>query len=187
MTNKIIIGLCTAATVVFVGLGSLWYLFATYNTAASLQNTDEMKVKSNSAEFDNMWKKIQQASQIPEQKKNAFKEVFEGYAGARSTGGDNQMMTWIKESVPNLDLGIYDKLMNIITGSRDTWTNKQNELVSIAEQYNGLLVTQPRGSLLGMMGFKHIDPKVITSSKTEETFSTGKDDDVMLFNSKAER
>lgn len=150
------------------------------NQASSLQNQYEMKVKANQGEFDNLWKKIKQAAQIPEQKKNAFKEIFNSYAGARSTGGKDQMMTWVKESVPNVDLGIYDHLMNIITGSRDTWTMKQTELVSIAEQHNKLLVVQPQGFVLGLLGHKTIEPKVITSARTEETFSTGQDNDISL-------
>jgi len=151
-----------------------------HNTAASLKNTYEMKIKANEGEFDGLWKKLKQSAQVPEQKKNAFKEIFNSYAGARSTGGDNQTMTWIKESVPNVDLKVYDQLMNIITGSRDTWTMKQTELVSIAEQYNALLVSQPKGFFLNLFGHQKISPKVITSERTEQSFLTGKDDDISL-------
>jgi hypothetical protein len=151
-----------------------------HNTASSLRNSYEMKVVANSSELDNLWKKIKQSAQVPEQKKEAFKEIFNSYASSRSTGGENQTMTWIKESVPNVDLKVYDQLMNIITGSRDTWTMKQTELVSIAEQYNALLVSQPKGFFLSVFGHQKIDPKVITSERTEQTFSTGKDDDISL-------
>ena len=151
-----------------------------HNQAAVLRNSYEMKVKANSGEFDNLWKKIKQSAQVPEQKKEAFKEIFNSYATARKTGGDNQVMTWLQESVPNVDLQTYDQLMNIITGSRDTWTMKQTELVSIAEQHNAMLVSQPRGFILSIFGHQKIDPKVITSERTEKTFESGKDDDISL-------
>lgn len=34
-----------------------------HNTASSLKNSYEMKIKSNSGEFDNLWKKIKQSAQ----------------------------------------------------------------------------------------------------------------------------
>jgi hypothetical protein len=171
-----------AFSVFIVGLlfmGGL--LIGSYNGAASLRNTYEMKVKSNQAEFDGMWKKLSHAAEIPNEKKNAFKEIYESYAVSRTSKSQNQMMTWIKESVPNVDLSTYDHLMNIVTGSRDSWTMKQNELVSIAEQYNNKLAVFPGNFLLPVMGFQKIEPKIITSERTEESFQTGKDDNVSLF------
>lgn len=165
------------------GIGLLTVIgisISTYNSQASLQNLYEMKVKDNSSEFDNMWKKISQVVQIPEAKKNAFIEIFQSYAQARTSEGQGQMMTWIKEAVPNADLSTYDKAMNIIVASRDGWTMRQKELVAIASQYNDALVRFPGNFFLRMFGFKKIDPKVITSSRTEKAFETGKDDDVDL-------
>lgn len=174
------------AAISILGIGALTALISGFtilswhNTASSLKTSYEMKVKANSGEFDNLWKKIKQAAQVPEQKKEAFKEIFNSYASSRSTGGDNQTMTWIKESVPNVDLKVYDQLMNIITGSRDTWTMKQTELVSIAEQYNIMLSQQPKAAILGFFGHQKIDPKVITSERTEAAFSSGQDNDISL-------
>jgi len=157
----------------------LW-LIGTYNDAATLRNQYESKVAANSAEFDNMWKKIQQTAQVPEAQKNAFREIFEGYANARTSEGQGRVMTWIKEAAPTVDLRLYGQLMNIITGSRDGWTRNQRELVSISEQYNQRLSVFPGNFILPMMGFQKIVPKVITSTRTEAAFATGKDDDVNL-------
>lgn len=183
MNNKIVI----MSVAALAGIGLLTatiigvYGISTYNSEASLKNNYEMKVRDNSSEFDNMWKTIQQSAQIPEAKKNAFKEIYVEYAAARTSKSENQMMTWIKESAPNVDLNTYDKLMNVIVGTRASWTFRQKELVSIAETYNQKLVTFPSNIFLGMFGFQKIDPKVITSARTEEVFITGKDDDVNLF------
>lgn len=170
------LGILAFAGISLVTLG--FTALSWHNSASKLENAYEMKVIDNRSMFDNMWKKIKQVSKVPEDKKNAFKEIFNSYAQSRNSGSDQQVMTWVKEAVPNMDLNIYDNVMNIIVGSRDTWTNKQTELVSIAEQHNLLLVTQPKGFILELFGHKKIDPKIITSDRTEEVFATGKDNDV---------
>lgn len=151
-----------------------------YNSQASLKNTYEMKIKDNSSEFDNMWKKISQVCQLADSKKEAFREIFVANSDARTPDGAGKMIYWVKEAAPNLDLKVYDNAQNIIVGSRDSWTFRQKELVGIAEQYNKNLVTFPRNIFLGMFGFQKIDPKVITSGRTEKAFQEGRDDDVSL-------
>jgi hypothetical protein len=172
-----IVGLLTAG--VFALILVVWGI-NTYNTAASTQNLYNMKVKDNSSEFDNMWKQISQVTQIADSKKEAFKEIFNGYATARTPEGAGKVMFWVKENAPNADLNVYDKAQNIIVSSRNGWTMRQKEMVSIATTYNDMLVRFPKGSFLKLFGFKIIDPKVITSTRTEKTFETGKDDDVSL-------
>jgi hypothetical protein len=141
-----------------------------------------MKVKDNSSEFDNMWKKIAQAANIADNQKESFKEVFKAWAGNSTPQDGGKMMLWIKQAVPDTKaLGdIQTQVMNIMTGSRDGWTMRQKELVSIASTYNDNLVRMPKGAILKFFGFQHIDPLVITSTRTDNAFKTGKDDDVSL-------
>jgi len=180
MNKTLILSIIAGIGIFSIGIIGVFGLTALswHNTAASVKVSYEMKVEDNASQFDNMWKKITQVSKIPEQKKEAFKEIFTSYAESRSSESDNQLMTWVQESVPNADLSTYDNVMNIIVGSRDTWTSKQTELVAVAETYNKFLVTQPRGFVLSMFGHTKIEPKVITSDKTEKVFATGKDNDI---------
>lgn len=178
----LMVGAAFAIIAFFTVLISAAVVWSRYERVALLKNQYEMKEKDNHSEFDNMWKKIQQAAQVPEQKKEAFRTIFDSYAGSRSGNGGGQLATLVKEQVPSVDLSIYDKLMNIVTGSRDSWTARQKELVSIASEYNAVIAVQPWKSVLGWMGFERIEPKLITSERTERTFETGKDDDVSLFN-----
>ena len=171
-----VVGVMLLTCIVFVSIA-----VGTYNTQAGLKNRYEMKVVDNTSEFDNLWKKLNQVAQIPDKKKDALKEIFNSYASARTSPNQGQMMSWIKEAIPNADMSIYDNLMNIVIASRDSWTMRQKELVSIAEVYNGNLVTFPNNIFLGMFGFKKINPEVITSTKTENVFKSGKDDDTQLF------
>lgn len=166
--------------VLLIGAMSVFSVISSYNTASKLKNTYEMKIKANSGEFDGMWKQISQVVQIADSKKEAFKEIFNGYATARTPNGAGQVMFWVKENAPNLDLNVYDKAQNIIVASRNGWTARQTELVDIAREYNQGLVTFPNNLVLGMFGFEKIDPKVITSLRTEKAFEEGRDDDVSL-------
>lgn len=180
--NKLVIPAIIVSIVgaIAVLLVSIVCVLGIYNDEASLKNLYDMKVKDNSSEFDNMWKKISQAAQIADNQKDAFKEIFQQWAQNSTPQDGGKMMLWIKQVSP--DVGgittVQTQVMNIMVGSRDGWTMRQKELVSIASTYNDNLVRQPRGFILGLFGFKHIDPLVITSSRTDAAFKTGKDDDV---------
>lgn len=167
---------------ILLALVSGGYLLSVYNDQASLKNHYEMKIKDNESEFDNMWKQISQSSQIADSNKNAFKEVFTAWATGSTPQEGGKMMLWIKQAAPNTKglYSIYKQVMNIMTGKRDGFTMRQKELVAIAEVYNGNLVTMPKGFFLKLFGFQHIDPLVVTSSRTDNAFKSGKDDDVSL-------
>jgi hypothetical protein len=157
------------------------YALSIYNDQASLQNHYDMKLKDNQSEFDNMWKKISQACQIADNKKESFKEIYAAWATSSTPQDGGKMMLWLKQVSPDVKgLDVYDNVMNIMTGSRDSFTMRQKELVSIAEIANGNLVTMPRGFFLKLFGFKHINPLVITSTRTQKVFDSGLDDDVSL-------
>lgn len=182
MSKKLLTVIVVLAAALLFGVVSLVWGVSTYNTQAGLLNQYEMKIKDNQNSFDVMWKKISQVCQIADAKKDAFKEIFSGYAAARTVQGSGQVMNWIKENAPaNVDLKVFDNAQNIVVASRDSFAARQTELISIAESYNLNMVTMPRGFVLKLFGFKNIDPKIVTSSRTEEAFSSGRDDDTSLF------
>lgn len=181
--NKLVLSLVAVLVLGFItlGVGLLWGI-GTYNRANSLLNTYEAKLKANTASFDNMFKTIDQSSQVTNKQKDALKEIFTSYASARTTGGsqDGSLMKWVQESIPNVDVSVYKTLMNTITSARESWTMRQLELVDIAREYNLLLSQFPTNVLLNSLGFKKLDPKVVTSSRTDKAFETGRDDDTKL-------
>ena len=159
---------------------SACYVIGQYNNESSLKVLYDSKVKANSADFDNLWKKISQSYQVADANKDALKEVITGYATARTgPGAKDPAVAWVKEAVPNVDLSVYKQLLNIVTSSRDGWTERQKELVDVARQYNENLAVFP-GNVILKMWFQPIDAKVITSSRTEAAFESGKDDNVDL-------
>jgi hypothetical protein len=130
-----------------------------------------------------MWKKIKQVAQVPEMKKNALMDIFNSHAKARSGGQrGGSLALWIKESVPNADMKVYDNLQNIIVGSRDRWTMRQKELVDLDRERKQMFRTIPSNIFLAVVGRQEGDVKItiITSTRTDAAFSTGKDDNVDL-------
>lgn len=156
------------------------YVIGVKNTQAGLQVQYDSKLKANNASFDNMWKKIQQTAQVTDAQKNALKEIMIGYAQARGGNGGGSMATSVREAIPNVDTKVFQQLMNIITGSRDQWTAEQIQLVDVARQYNFNLSQFPKSFILDLFGYKPIDAKLVTSSRTDKAFETGKDDDTDL-------
>jgi hypothetical protein len=164
----------------FAGVMLAWGV-GTYNQATTLRNQYEAKLKANEAVFDNMWKKISQSTEVTNMQKEALKDIFVGHAAARAgSGGAGSFINAVREVVPNVDTSIFKALMNVITGSRDEWTANQVALVDIAREYNLMLQAFPSNILLGAFSFKPIEVKLITSTRTDTAFKTGKDDEVAL-------
>lgn len=138
-----------------------------------------MKIKDNQSEFDNMFKKIGQSMQVTKAQQDSIKEIIVANATARTTSG-GELIKMVTESIPNIDTKTFQNLQNIIVGSRDSFSFRQKELIGIAEEYNKNLSVFPRNIILGMLGFKKLDPLVITSSHTKEVFSSGEDNEVEL-------
>ena len=157
------------------------YVIGVNNQEVTLRATIEQKQRDNTSEYDNMWKKISQVAQVTDAQKNALKDIFCSYAQARNNGSDSQIMTWIKESVPSVDSSTFNNLQNIITGSRDTFTFRQKELLDLKREHDILLRQFPSSFILGFLGRKPIEVTIVTSSRTEKSFETGKDDNVDVF------
>jgi hypothetical protein len=179
---------------IWVGAGAVIFVMALIvigmmvsykNREVGLFNQIKAKNKDNTSEFDNMWKKIAQSAEITTEAKNALKEIFVEHAEARSSGqpGGGSLATWIKESVPTVapDSMPFKNLMNIITAARDRWTARQKELIDYKREYDNLVQKIPS---CWFVTDRKPEITIITSSKTEKTFATGKDDDIGLFGKK---
>lgn len=168
--------------IIVLGLVMIGSMFISYNNKeVMLRTTMVAQQLDNTSVFDNMGKKISQVAQVSVKQMEMLKEIFASHAQARTTGGDKQVMTWIKESIPNVDTTTFNNLQNIIVSSRDAWTMSQRKLIDLKREHDQLLQMFPSNIILGMLGKKPFEIKIITSSKTEKAFETGKDDDVKLF------
>lgn len=178
-TTIITLSIIAALILVFGSLAG--YGITLFNTSNTLKLTYEAKVSSNEADFDNMKKVIGQTAQVSKAQMDKLKEIYVEYADARSSDASKAIMNWVQEAVPNIDASTFNNLQNIIVSSRNGWTARQRELVDISREYNTLLVKFPSNIFLGFFGFQKINPLIISSSDTKESFKTGEDNDTNLF------
>lgn len=176
------VGIVSLVLVVAVVLGIM--TISTLNREGILRVTIEQKQKDNTSEFDNMWKKIAQTAQVSEKQASVLKDIFVSYADARTDKNGGALMKWVQESCPNVDTGVFNKLMDIITASRDAWTFRQKELLDLNREHEKMFAVFPSNIILGMFGRQRIDVKIVTSERTDKAFETGKDNSTELFGGK---
>jgi hypothetical protein len=179
------IGLTVLLAIVLVALFLAAWVIGLSNKDKQFRNLLEAKQADNTSEFDNLRKKISQSVEVPDMAFDKLKEVFNEYADARS--GDKNasaaLANWIHEAVPNVDVAseTFVNLQNIITSSRDAWTQRQKELLDIKRQHDNLLDTDPGGFVLrSFLGREEVDVQIVTSTLAERAFETGTDDDFSL-------
>jgi hypothetical protein len=153
-----------------------------HNKEVRLRNLIVNKQTDNKNEMDAMWKNISQTAQVAEKDRASLMEIFNGYATARAgTDPKTPLMNWIKEAVPNIPAGTFDKLMNIIVAQRDGFKFRQKEILDFKREHDNLIDTFPSNIFAGLLGRHKIDVVIVTSTRTENAFKTGKDDDTQLF------
>jgi hypothetical protein len=181
MSKGIIVALAVVGVILVTIFSIVGMFISCSNQEAILRTTIEAKLTDNTSEFDNMVKKISQVAQVSQKQMEMLKDIFVGYADARTPDSGGQLMTWIKESVPNVDMSTMNNLQNIIVGSRDSWTMRQKELVDLSREHTKLLRVFPSSFVLSILGRKEVPIVIVTSGRTEKAFATGKDDDTNVF------
>jgi chemotaxis protein CheY-P-specific phosphatase CheC len=139
------------------------------------------------ANFDKMHKTIAQIAEVAdakmEQSKEAFKEIYPELISGRYDSDNGMLMKWIQESNPQFDLvsagSIYDKLAVAIEANREEYFNEQEKLISYRNEHNNILTTFP-GSVF-FPNREKIEIVIITSEYTENTYKSGKEDDISIY------
>ena len=171
------------AILVFIVVGAICFgcqLTSVYNTHISLKNQIEAKQKANEASFDTMWKKIQQVSNVSDKYKQGLKEVLIAYTEGRKEDSKNMLMRWGNEAVPNFDSTLYKQVNNVIVSSRDDFYKDQQILLDLNRQHNEFVERFPNNIFCSILKIEKIDIKIVTSTKTEQAFETGKEDNIQL-------
>ena len=166
--------------VILFGFGIFSKGVGLYNQEINLKKKIEAKQDENKAIFDNTWKKIKQATNVTDKYKEGFAEVLKAYTSGREVESEQLLVNWTKEAVPNFDSSLYKQLMNIIVSSRDDFTLNQKQLIDLNREHDVLLETFPNNLFYHFLGAKKINITVVTSTKSEEAFETGKEDNIEL-------
>jgi len=167
--------------VVIVCVGSIFLMGISYNNLEvdlrEQVKTQQEVIKLN---YDKMFKVIAQVAQVPEQAKKTFKDIYpeliEGRYG-NSRGG--ALMSWVQEHNPSFDWSLYSRVQVAIESNRQEFFLEQKKLEDFKREHSILIKKFP-GSLF-LSDISEIDIQVVTSTKTEKTFETGKEDDIKVF------
>lgn len=176
---KAMIGIASVLVLVLVGV---FMYMGISNNEVRLRNQLTAQQKANEATFDNCWKTVQQLAQVADKHKDAFKEVFVGLMDARHYEKGGTLFKFITESNPNYDSSLFQKLANAIEGHRKEFLNEQKKLIDLKREHDNALTTMPSSWFVG--GRPPVEIKIVTSSKTEKTFETKKEDEVEVFQKK---
>ena len=148
-----------------------------------MSNLCTRKSQDHESRFDNKWKKIKQSTQIAEKEKERLTELFQSALQNRGTlSNQSAFISALHEAYPNLPQMSYSKIMDIMTSSRDEFTQRQTELLDMCREYDNLSKIPARW----FVDKKDLSTKcqVVTSTHAKETFKNGVDDDVNLFEGK---
>ena len=170
--------LCVAGGVSIGIILACMYVGA-FNKEADLRNLATAQKGVIEASFDTMWKIISTQAQVPEQAKEAFKEMYTPLIEGRYSQGDGTLMKWIKEQNPSFDWSLYGKLMTSIEAQRTTFFEEQKKMLSIIKQHTDLLTQMPSKWFLS--GINPIEYTIISSTVTKAVMESGIEDNVDLF------
>lgn len=175
MKNKgLFIGVLVVA---FFGLTAVIMNYTYENKYITLINLYEAQVSDDKIVYDEVWKVVKQQAQVSDSYAENFKKIYVDLMEARNYGGES--FKWIQEQNPAFSQDMYMKLMNTIESQRAKFTSAQRKLVTYHQEIKNLVQLFPSRLFVG----DHAIPKleIVTSTKTEDTFKSGKEDDVDLF------
>ena len=180
MKKRLIITLGTIAFLAIISCIIVGTVISTKNKEAKLKQLVIAQQTSNKANFDKMFKVIQQVAEVADQYKEAFKAIYpQLIEGRYSNEKSGTLMKWVTESNPTFNTSLYEKLTDAIEANRAEFFNEQQKLIDYQREHNTMFVTWPASWILNPKDT--ISITIITSKTTKETFATGEENDVNLF------
>lgn len=180
--------------IVFIGTGTVLVLFSLFtfigyisanNREVRLRNQIQAKQIDNQNIYDNMIKTIRQNSEITQAQVEMISQVFEKYANAR-TSPTGTIAGALHETVPNMDRTSqgFINLQNIVTASRAKVEINQTALLDLKREHDNTLTTFPSSLFCSIANKQPIEITIVTSTKVQQIFKTGVDDEALVFEKK---
>ena len=174
---KTIIALLSVAA---IAIAALVYGVGVSNTEHRLHNRFTAQEGQMKIAFNQAFTILKQQAGVTEEYKEAFKSIFTGVADARYSGEKGQaLMKLIHESNPSFDVSLFKTLMRSIEAQWTNFNREQTIALSIQQEHNNLLDNAPSSFIVG--GRPRLAVQLVTSTATENAFTTGKNDDLDLF------
>lgn len=184
--NLIIIGV-----VLFFSIIGVVMYFSYNNTEIVKREQTTAQEDVCKANFDKMYKVINQVAQTAGQfamvSKDAFKEIYpslmEGRYGNERGGA---LLSMVTESNPNYDMKavgeLYKNLQNVIEANREEYFVEQKKLIDLQREHSIYIKRTPARWFIS--NDKEIEITIITSEKTKEVYRTAEENDINLFDKK---
>ncbi len=198
MRKALIIGLVVVGILGFGGISVYNTINSEYNAGMTLETQISEQYQKNQNQLDATTKKIVESVGIANLKSEKFRQIISDavkgrYEGKMEPGTGGAMFSAIKEAYPQLDLGIYDKIVDLINAEREAFKNQQDLLLSKLQTYKqwkstGIIrqwfVTKyfPSTNLEARIGTRVLTGAealeqiqlLVTSQGTDDAFNTGK-------------
>lgn len=175
--HSLIGGLVVLVVIVFV----YFIVGVSYkNNEVKLRNQFAAQLKVNESTFDKMWKILQQETQIATKERDSFKETYTEIMEAQSKAGGGSLATFLQSAGVNINSNLFEKLMLSIESQRESFNSNQIKLIQIKNEHDNIRTMFPGSWFVGNQ--EELDLRIVTSTRTSETFKTLKDDNVDLLN-----
>ena len=183
--KKALVGIGAAVLLIII---FIFVALGTVNQEITLRTGFEAAENNVTISFDKMWKTLANQAEINEKYKDDFKDVAPELVEARYKGGTGKLMAWIQEHNPEFTPAMYTKLMDSVAEQRAVFNREQQKMIDYHREHMTYVRKPVQKMILGMFGDNsELEINLITSTKTETVVATGKDDDVSLFDKKAEQ
>lgn len=141
--------------------------------------------KKTKTHHTNMWNILKEQAQVTDQYKEAFEKIFPEIIAGRYEKGDGSLMKWIQEANPDFKTNLYEELMQSIRIERNGFINEQDRLIDMQREHTAYLRKWPNTWFLDS-SLKPVEIQIVSSTRTNEAFEKGVEDDIELFDKKKE-
>lgn len=158
------------------------YVIGTLNREATVRVQFEAQQKVNESSFDKTWKIIKQQSGVANTERDSFRQTYtEIMTATKGVAGNGQLASFFTQAKVDISPQLFSQLMTTIESQRESFHRDQQKLLQIQAEHDKCFEVQPSGMILSMFGRQNnLKAKLVTSSKTNEAFETGEDNDTDL-------
>ncbi len=198
MRKGLIIGLVALGILGYGGISVYTTINSEYNAGMTMETQLSEQYQKNQNQLDVTTKKIIESVGVANLKSQKMSQIISDavkgrYEGKMEPGTGGAMFSAIKEAYPELDLKIYDKIVDLINAEREAFKNQQDLLLSKLQTYKewkstGVIrqwfVTKyfPSTNLEARIGTKVYTGAaaleqiqlIVTSQGTDDAFTSGK-------------
>lgn len=179
MKKGTIITLSILAVLVLTIIVSAATILSHRNTVVSLEERVNAQYVSNQSNYDNMWKKFKEMTQVTDIQAEQIKDVYTGIISGRYED-PNLLFKMVQEQNPQLDTTVYTQLQREISAGRSQFDNNQKQIADIVREHNTYVRVHFITSAI--IGAKQMDANkfIVTSEETQNAFTENKDDVIDL-------